>query len=697
MVRVVVFLVVVVAAATGLAWLADRPGSLVINWEGRVIQTSVFHAVVVLSLLLVATVMIWSILRGVWQMPASVGNLFNRRREKRGLDALSSGMIAIGAGDKSLATRYAIQARKSLPNEPLTHILRAQAAQLAGDRSTSRRIFEAMLASPDTEPLGLRGLFLEAEREGETEAARQFADRAINLNPKVGWPVHALFDIQCKERDWSGALETLAIAKKNGHVEKAVADRKRAVLLTARAQDAEDSDPETAMKLAEEAHALATDLVPASAIAGRLLAARGNVQKATKILQKGWRKGPHPDLATAYAFARIGDSPKDRLSRVQQLAALSPHSIESPVAVASAAIEARDFSAAREALEPLLESRLTQRVCTLMARIEGEDGGNTGAVREWLARAVNAPRDPVWTADGVVADDWAPISPVSGTLDAFEWRVPVEAAVPRDAAILHEKIEELVQLGSSGAPAGAAPPSAALNASSAAAAAAFRTQSSPATAESAPAGLDGPDADTMVDISPAAAEPVEAQAQSKSQAKAQPQDGTSEGRQNGRAPALDAVSTGEAPAAATAPVTDAEVVTAAPQVQERDASGSERNVTKHLEAKARAAAARAEAAAEAAEKATAAATSAATAVAAAASKQDTPSGDDAIEDATVVEVEAASKTNASALEPQTTSSSPTPEKKPLEPNVFISPRAPDDPGPANQDGDSRKKVSFGAG
>ena len=80
-------------------------------------------------------------------------------------------MIALGAGDRAAAMRAAIQARKSLPNEPLTHLLRAQAAQLAGDRTTARRIFEAMLASPDTEQLGLRGLFLEAQREDEIDAA----------------------------------------------------------------------------------------------------------------------------------------------------------------------------------------------------------------------------------------------------------------------------------------------------------------------------------------------------------------------------------------------------------------------------------------------------------------------------------------------------------------------------------------------
>ncbi|MEL7303787.1 MAG: heme biosynthesis HemY N-terminal domain-containing protein, partial [Pseudomonadota bacterium] len=150
MIRVVIFLAFVALLATGLAWLADRPGTLVINWEGREIQTTVFHAIVGLAILIGLAIVAWSLLRGVWTLPAGVGNFFNRRREKRGLDALSSGLIAIGAGDKSLATRYAVQARKSLPNEPLTHILRAQAAQMSGDDATARRIYEAMLSSPDT-------------------------------------------------------------------------------------------------------------------------------------------------------------------------------------------------------------------------------------------------------------------------------------------------------------------------------------------------------------------------------------------------------------------------------------------------------------------------------------------------------------------------------------------------------------------
>jgi HemY protein len=447
MIRLILYLVGVGLLATGLAWLADRPGQMVLQWQGYEIETTVFRAVVIFAFLIGLAIFLWSLARQLWNSPAALGRIVNRRRQERGLEALSSGMIAIGAGDRSQAMRHAIQARKALPNEPLTHLLRAQAAQLSGDRTTARRIFEAMLGSKETEQLGLRGLFLEAEREGEHEAARQFAERALRLNPQLGWPIDALFELQCRASDWVGALNTLAAGKRNGHFDKAVADRRRGVILTAQAQVLEDTNPERALTLAMEAHSLAPDLVEAGAIAGRLFSSRGQTSKVARVIEQTWRRAPHPDLAIAYAYARPGDSPKDRLDRVKNLARTTPHSVEAPIAVAHAAIEAHDWAEARKALAPLVDGRLSQRVCTLMARIEGEQFGNAGHVREWLARATNAPRDPAWTADGIVAERWAAISPVTGTLDAFQWKVPVEQKGTQDEELALAKLEELMALG----------------------------------------------------------------------------------------------------------------------------------------------------------------------------------------------------------------------------------------------------------
>jgi HemY protein len=427
MIRIALYLLGILGLTAALHWLAKRPGSITVDWLGYITEVSVFSAVVILAALLGAVLLTWSGLRQVWRTPAALGRYLNRRRQQRGLDALTGGIIAVGAGDRALAMRYAAQARRALPHEPLTHLLRAQAAQISGDRGTARRIFEAMLASPDTEQLGLRGLFLEAEREGEREAARQFAERALRRNPKLDWPVEALFDLQCHAGDWEGALETLEIAERQRLVEKAPASRRRAVLLTAQAQALEDAEPERALELALEANKRARDLVPAAAIAGRILASRGRTPKAARVLLKTWRLAPHPDLATAYAYARPGDSPRDRLNRVRHLVRLTPNHPEALIAVATSAVEARSWDEAREALKPLLDGRLTPRVCTLMARIEGEQYGDAGRVREWLSRAVTAPRDPAWTADGVVSDRWSPVSPATGELDAMRWRVPTGA------------------------------------------------------------------------------------------------------------------------------------------------------------------------------------------------------------------------------------------------------------------------------
>ena len=81
-------------------------------------------------------------------------------------------------------------------------------------------------------------------------------------------------------------------------------------------------------------------------------------------------------------------------------------------------------AAAREALGGMVGSQPSEGVCLLMAEIEEGEHGDQGRVRAWLARALGAPRDPAWIADGRVFSEWAPISPVSGRVDAFEWKVP---------------------------------------------------------------------------------------------------------------------------------------------------------------------------------------------------------------------------------------------------------------------------------
>jgi HemY protein len=238
-----------------------------------------------------------------------------------------------------------------------------------------------------------------------------------------------MLDHRAAEGDWTSALATVESNAAAGLIDKPTANRWRAVLKTAMALERADREPQAALALAQEAVRLAPDLAPAAALAGRLLGAQGDYRRAAKVIETTYAKTPHPDLAATYLRMRPGDAAGDRLARAKALARVLPYDPESRLTVARAALDARDFYAARDAIAPLIApdaaNRPTRRVCLLMADLEETEGGAPGAVREWLARASRAPHDPAWIADGIISDVWAPASP-SGRLDAFVWRTPDE-------------------------------------------------------------------------------------------------------------------------------------------------------------------------------------------------------------------------------------------------------------------------------
>jgi HemY protein len=444
MIRLALYLVLVAGIAVGVVWLADRPGDVAITWQGQRIETSVMVAAAAVAALVALATLLWSLLRFVLGAPARASAALAERRRRRGFDAISRGIVAMGAGDARTAHRFADDARRIAPAEPLALLLIAQTAQLSGDRAAAETAFRAMAARADTRLLGLRGLFVEAQRRDDMTAARHFAEEAAKAAPALPWAGQAVLDFRCADADWQGALDILDDNRRSGLLDKATHRRHRAVLLTARAMAAEEHERDRAKAIAIDATRLAPDLVPAAALAGRLLADAGEPRKAGKIIEAAWRANPHPDLAEAYAHLRLSDSARDRLKRVETLARQPEGHIEGALAVARAALDAREPGTARTALAPFI-SAPTQRVAMLMAELE-DFAGDEGRAREWMARAMRARRDPAWAADGVVSERWMPVSPVSGRLDAFQWKVPVEN-VAQDGPLIEDHAAAAIAAG----------------------------------------------------------------------------------------------------------------------------------------------------------------------------------------------------------------------------------------------------------
>ena len=421
MIRVLAFLVAAALIAVGFAWVADHPGELAITWMGYRIETSMMVAALGVLALMVVVVLLWSLVRFIVRSPEQVSLFFRHRRAMKGYLAISRGLIAVGAVNLRLARKSADEANRLSPGDPLTLLLAAQSAQMAGDRAGAEDAFRAMAARDDTKAIGLRGLFVEAQRRDDPRAALLAAEEAAKAEPSLAWAGEAVLDYRCATGDWAGALE--ALERMKGALEKPAYRRKRAVLLTARALALDAIDRDTSRAAVLEAVKLAPDLVPAAALAGRRLAEAGNMRRAGKILLAAWSANPHSDIAETYANLRFGDSARERLARVKKLAERVPGQLEGALALARAALEAKDFASARAALAPYL-SAPTRRVAILMADIEEAEHGDQGRVREWMGRAMRASGDPMWTGDGVVSDRWLPVTP-NGRLDGFEWKLPL--------------------------------------------------------------------------------------------------------------------------------------------------------------------------------------------------------------------------------------------------------------------------------
>ena len=183
MIRVVLFLASAGLIALGVAWFADRPGEVAITWIGYRIETSMMVAAIAVILAAILVTVLWSIVRAIVRSPDQVSLFLRHRRAIKGYLAITRGLIAVGSGDARAAQKSAADAARLSPGDPLALLLSAQSAQMAGDRMAAERAFRAMAGRSDTKLLGLRGLYMEAQRRDDADAARLFAEEAAKIAP----------------------------------------------------------------------------------------------------------------------------------------------------------------------------------------------------------------------------------------------------------------------------------------------------------------------------------------------------------------------------------------------------------------------------------------------------------------------------------------------------------------------------------
>lgn len=436
-VRTLIWLALLAGLAAGAAWIADNPGAVVLDWGSYRIETSAAVLAALFVALLFALVVIGRVVRWIARGSPAV----REGRRRRGYQALTRGLVAVAAGDGGDAQRLAKRATALIKeDQPLLLILRAQAAQLKGDDRAAHGYFTQMLDQPDTEFLGLRGLIVEATRNGNPGDALSLARRAEALRPGAPWVLATRFELETRQGLWQDAQKTLERSARKRLVPPPDAKRRKALLLYQRArEDLAAGNPKDALDWVLRASGYAHDFAPAAALAARLVAP-ARPRKAARIIERAWRAAPHPDLAEAYANIYPEEPPARRVKRFVRLSGMNPAHPESRLAVAAQAVNAGLWGVARNNLAPLIESGTPgPRACRLMARCERNGSDDPGAAQEWETRAGRTLESLDWrcTDCGRESQDWRPVCAECDGFDTLSWPIGPESHHPTPGHALH--------------------------------------------------------------------------------------------------------------------------------------------------------------------------------------------------------------------------------------------------------------------
>jgi HemY protein len=439
LVKIILFVCLVAAAAFGAVALLEADGGLQIQFGGTEYLLGPLETVIAL---IVLVLIVWFFLKlvalftAVWKFfngdETALSRYFERNRQSKGYDALAEGMMALASGEGRTAMAKAAKAEKYLNKPELTNLLTAQAAELSGDRKKAEETYRKLVEVDATRFVGVRGILKQKLASGDTAMALKLAEKAFALNPKHEDTQDVLLKLQTQSKDWNGARETLNAKLKHCSLPRDVHKRRDAVLALSEARKVFDADQAIeAREAAIEANRLSPDLIPAAVMAAHSYIEQDQKKYATRVIQKAWDVSPHPDLAVAYAAVEPDETPKARLKRFKALTKIHMNHPESKMLMSELHMANENFPEARRALGDVYETDPTARSATLMAAIERGEGAGDHVVKGWLTSALSLPRGPQWICDSCqhIHAKWGPTCGNCESFDTLSWKAPPKSEV----------------------------------------------------------------------------------------------------------------------------------------------------------------------------------------------------------------------------------------------------------------------------
>ena len=450
MYRRLVFLVLLVLIAGAVAsWLAVQPGMLQLDWLGYNLQMRTSLGVALLVILGLLLIFADRLVRGLFDLPGTMGRRLARRRAAQGHRALALGMIAVSAGEPGEARRQAARAQRLLSAPQLTDLLSAQAANLSGDSLAAERYFNSLTRDPDTAFLGHIGLARLALEKDRNDEALAEAKTALALRPKSALAARQVLVLQAERQDWAAALPALnVVAAAADDDDRDSLARQRAVLnyLQARSAlaaetefgDDEDgrgdpvapADTHAKRSISNQLQAALKDwpgFWPAALCLADIHLAAKEKRKAVRVLETAFRSMPHEKIAARLQNA-WNSNEGTTVSRLAKLVVTSgDRAHDARRIVAGVALANGLVGEARRLIAEIPDTARDAAVWRLAAMLaESGDEPDMAAATDALRQAGDARRGHCWqcTSCQLVHDSWQAHCDSCAGFATLDWRRP---------------------------------------------------------------------------------------------------------------------------------------------------------------------------------------------------------------------------------------------------------------------------------
>ena len=430
MIRALWFLVKLACLVAVLVWVADRPGTVQVDWMDYTFTIHMGLFLLLVAIGVMVAIFAYNTIKTFVDFPASFQRYREIKGREKGYEALTIGLAAVAAGDAKVAGKQAKRAAKFLQGDTgLSLLLRAQAARLNGHEEEALEHFAQLSADKNAAFLGVRGLLQSAMDVQNYDRAVELAEYAAELHPRQPWILRVTYDLYTRLRRWDEALAVLKrAAKAKGFSAEELKSAQRAIWIAKGDEAYADGDEKDALRAYDKAFKVDPAFSPSAVRLAKLYNALGERRKGVSVIKKAWKAEPHPDLAYVWRGlipARQAGNDLARLKWFERLNGFKAGSIEGLIALGQAAMGAKLWGEARNYFTKALDVEKRVDIYESLIALE-RLSGHGGSIERWEEERMEAVPAPVWFCKeaGLGYERWSAIAEPHGAFNTIIWGVP---------------------------------------------------------------------------------------------------------------------------------------------------------------------------------------------------------------------------------------------------------------------------------